>query len=83
MTPLIQFVIAFSAAVCAAAAVGVFATARETLKQIEQNSQRAQRAEQRSVGNRRHVSWLSRKLLSADEHRKPREFEPHPRGTDE
>lgn len=83
MTALTQFVVAFSAAVCAAAAVGVYGTAREILEQIQTNTERAQRAERRSVGNRRHQSWLSRQLLPAEKHRAPSEFEPQPRGSDE
>jgi len=80
LTALAQFVVAFSATVCAAAAVGVYGAAREMVNQIERNTERAQRADKRSVGNRRHQSWLSRQVLPAEKHRPPQEFEPTPRG---
>ena len=79
MTALAQFVVAFSAAVCAAAAVGVYGAAREIVQQIERNTERAQRAEKRSLGNRRHQSWLSAQVLPDEKKRKPREFEPDQR----
>ena len=82
MTALAQFIVAFSAAVCAAAAVGIYGAAREMVNQIERNTERAQRADKRSLGNRRHQSWLARQLLPKDEHRKPREFEPDQQTTD-
>jgi len=82
LTPLAQFVVAFSAAICATAALGIWRAASEMVDQIERNTERAQRADKRSLGNRRHQSWLARQLLPKDEHRKPREFEPDQQTTD-
>ena len=80
MTALAQFVVAFSAAICATAALGIWRAASEMVDQIERNTERAQQADKRSVGNRRHQSWLARQLLPAEKHRPPQEFEPTPRG---
>ena len=80
MTALAQFVVAFSAAICATAALGIWRAASEMVDQIERNTERAQRADKRSLGNRRHQSWLSRELLPAEKQRPPQEFEPTPRG---